>query len=137
MRMPQSDCGNEHQPVHDQVDLGGHRGEYPVRAVDSRDHRIEEADDSYHDALCDEDVQRDALIVDLLEVRGKVTLFASDLEQALGRAVKPGDHSAESPNRQRERDHGQREPEMEVREQGIEGLHHPGGEADRLRGDYP
>ena len=68
---------------------------------------------------------------------GEKSLLAPDPQQPLGRAVQPGNHPGEGPDREGERDHRHGPRPAEVGQEGVEGLHHARGKADLPGGDHP
>jgi hypothetical protein len=60
LRAAQPDRRDEHQHVHDQVHLRGHRGEDPVRVRDARYEGIEQGDERDDGALRRENAHLDA-----------------------------------------------------------------------------
>jgi hypothetical protein len=76
LRAAQFHRRDEHQHVHDQVYLRGHRGEDPVRVRDARYEGIEQGDDGDDGALRGENAHLDALAVDPLKVGRKKAPFA-------------------------------------------------------------
>ena len=137
MPLAEVDGGDEHQQVHDQVDLRRHHAEDPVGARDRRDQRVEQRDDGRHRTLDDEDVDRDLVLVLRLEERRQIPLTPSDQQQPLRRARQPGQHPARRRAHERDRDDRDQLLQVEVAEEGVEGLHHARGQAQLVGRDHP
>src|SRR5579862_6202482 len=137
LRFPPSQVarGDEHQDVHDQVDLCRQGGEYPVGARDCRHHGVEHTDHRDDESLRDQDVKLDAVGVELLKVRRQVAALARDVQQAGGGAGEPVEQAAQGGDGQPDSDDRCQHVQPEVVEQALERLHHTRGEADVARGN--
>ncbi len=129
--------GHEHQEIHDQVDLGRHDGKDPVDTGNVGHKGVQQGNDGRHYALGHEDVLLDALLVQLLEVRGQIALLAADQEQALAGASQPGQHAGEAGADDHERQDRRQEFYAELSKEGLEGLHQTGGQAHGLSRNHP